>query len=442
MVKKVVSNWTKFPEIEADINDFLYEEEVSKTLQNNVNIIARGNGRCYGDASLGARIISTLKYDNILEFDKKNGLIHCQSGVLLSDLLSVIVPKGWFLPVTPGTKFITIGGAIASNVHGKNHHKDGAFSNFVSSITMLKPNSEIETFSKESNPELWDFTCGGMGLTGIILSAQIRLKKIESSYIKFRSIKARNLDEIFKLFEENEAYTYSMAWIDCLQTGKNIGRSILMLGEHANQQSLKRSKDILNPKDKSLFKLPFNFPTWVLNSFSLSAFNFAYYHKQRSKVVNRTVHYDGFFYPLDSILEWNKMYGRKGFLQYQFVIPLEKSIEGLREILERIGKSKFGSFLGVLKLMGKEDNSISFPIKGYTLALDFPIKNGLFEFLDELDEIVLKHGGRLYLSKDARMKKETFWASYHSAENLRKYLSSSDPKNKISSLQSKRLKIH
>lgn len=440
MKKMELSNWTNFPVQEVEFAEYPFKENVIDFAGKKDGYIVRGNGRCYGDASLGDKVLSTLSLSNVLDFNSESGLLHCQSGVLLSDLLELIVPKGWFLPVTPGTKFITIGGAIASNVHGKNHHKEGSFSKHVIEIELLKPDGTVINITPKSDPGLFETTCGGMGLTGIIISTKIQLKPIETSYIKYRSIKARNLTEAIEIFDKHKNYTYSMAWIDCLQTGKDLGRSIIMLGEHAREQEIDK-KNKLWCTNKTLFTMPFNFPSWVLNPLSIKAFNFLYYHKQLTKEQNKYVHYDGFYYPLDAILSWNKMYGKQGFVQYQPVFPLETSYEGLKELLETIARQGFGSFLAVLKLMGKEDNEISFPMEGYTLALDFPIKKGLFEFLDKLDEIVLKHGGRLYLSKDARMSPEMFNKSYRSSETIKTVLKKYDPQGLLRSGLSNRLRL-
>ena len=353
---------------------------------------------------MNENVFSSLKLNFFVEFDKNEGILTCQSGVLLSDILDLIVPYGWFLPVTPGTKFITLGGAIASNVHGKNHHKEGAFSNHVLEIGLLNADGEINV-SRESEPDLFNLTCGGMGLTGIILRAKIKLKAIETSYIEMKSIKASNLEEAFRLFDTHKECTYSMAWIDTLSRGKGLGRSIIMLGEHTKAAEVNK-KCKLKVRNKSLFKVPIFFPGWILNRLFMKIFNVCYYNKQIKKEVIKNVHYDGFFYPLDSIIQWNKMYGKSGFIQYQVVFPMDKSYDGIVELLSRSSSSVFGSFLSVLKLMGPEDNLVSFPMEGYTLAMDFPIREGLFEFLDELDEIVLKHGGRNYLSKDARMTRK------------------------------------
>jgi FAD/FMN-containing dehydrogenase len=281
-----------------------------------------------------------------------------------------------------------------------------------------------------------------MGLTGIITRVRFDLKKIESSYIKQKQVKAENLDEVLDLFDQYKDYTYSVAWIDCLKKGKNFGRSILILGEHASGSDLseEQKKDPLELPDKKKITFPFQLPSFVLNTLTVKAFNFAYYSKNTKKEINNIVSYEPFFYPLDAILHWNRGYGKKGFVQYQFVLPLE-SKQGLVEILTRISNKGLGSFLAVLKVFGKQDDLISFPMEGYTLALDFPVRDGLFEFLNELDEIVLKYGGRIYLSKDARMKSQTFWKSYKYAEKFKSILKKYNPNGSINSDQSERLQI-
>jgi hypothetical protein len=252
-----------------------------------------------------------------------------------------------------------------------------------------------------------------MGLTGLITRIKFDLKKIETAYISQKQLKAKNLEEVLHLFDEYSHYTYSVAWIDCLQKGKGFGRSILMLGEHAtlNELSEKQKKSPLVLPKKKQITFPFNLPSWVLNTFTVKAFNFLFYGKNFKKEINNVIPYEPFFYPLDAILHWNRGYGKKGFVQYQFVVPLD-SKQGLIEILNKISDKGIGSFLAVLKIFGKQDDLISFPMEGYTLALDIPIRKGLFEFLDELDQVVLKYGGRLYMSKDARMNPAILKAGY------------------------------
>jgi len=439
-MKKWIANWGNYPVIESDEQSFSFTDQLDQLIKNNDEFIPRGNGRCYGDASLAKKTISTLKYDNILSFDTASGIFECQSGLTLDKILEVIVPKGWFLPVTPGTKFITVGGAVASDVHGKNHHIDGSFSNNIVDMDIVLSSGETMTCSPQHNVDLFEATCGGMGLSGVIARVKFRLKKIETSFIKQKQVKAENLEEIISLFEKYNHYTYSVAWIDCLKKGKNFGRSILILGEHAKVDELndKQKKEPLQLPQKKQITFPFNLPSWVLNAFTVKAFNFLYYGKNFKKEINNVVSYEPFFYPLDAILHWNRGYGKSGFVQYQFVLPLE-SKQGLIEILNRISHKGLGSFLAVLKVFGKQESIISFPKEGYTLALDFPVRKGLLEFLDELDRVVLQYGGRIYMSKDARMKPEILEGGYPELNKFKEIIRKYNPDGKIHSVQSDRL---
>ena len=439
-MKKRIANWGNYPVVESDEQSFSFPDQLSQLIQDDIKFIPRGNGRCYGDASLAERTISTLKYDKILSFDTVQGIFECQSGLTLDQVLEIIVPRGWFLPVTPGTKFITVGGAVASDVHGKNHHVDGAFSNHVVEMDIALSSKQIITCSSTEHIDLFEATCGGMGLTGIITRVKFRLKKIESSFIKQKQIKAENLEEIIHLFEQYNHYTYSVAWIDCLKKGKKFGRSILILGEHAKVDELdeKQQRDPLQLPRKKQITFPFNLPSWVLNAFTVKAFNFLYYAKNVKREINNIVSYEPFFYPLDAILHWNRGYGKNGFVQYQFVLPLDAK-QGLIEILHRISDKGLGSFLAVLKVFGKQESIISFPKEGYTLALDFPVRKGLLEFLDELDKIVLQYGGRIYMSKDARMKPEILRGGYPGLDRFKEIVRKYNPDGKIHSIQSDRL---
>lgn len=401
-----INGWGKYPIIKADIFSPKHITEISARLKKNNVCIPRGLGRSYGDSALATQVLSTLLLNHFIAFDEATGVISCEAGVSLADILTTFVPKGWFLPVTPGTKFVTVGGAIASDVHGKNHHIDGSFSNHVRSFQMILADGSCVECSRMSHPELFRATCGGMGLTGVIVSATLALKKIQSAYIHETSHKAKNLEEVFALFAEHESSTYSVAWIDCLATGADLGRSLLMLGEHAEEGGL------ISGESKKL-TVPFTMPAGLLNQYAIKAFNALYYNKQKTKVSERLVHYDKYFYPLDGLNHWNRLYGKNGFTQYQFVLPKSAGLEGMTKILKEIAASKRGSFLSVLKAFGPgNDHYLSFPMEGYTLALDFKIEPGLFELLDKLDGIVLEYGGRIYLTKDVRMSEATFKQSY------------------------------
>ena len=429
---KKVTNWGNFPIVEKEIKSDDHLNNIKEFIKNHNEVIARGNGRCYGDASLGEAIFSTKRLNKFISFDRLNGVLECEAGVLLSEILEVIVPQGYFLYVTPGTQLITIGGAIASNVHGKNHHFEGSFCDYVTEFSIMVENGTIMKCSRDQNAELFWASIGGMGLTGIILSAKFQLKNIETAYIRQESIKAENLEEIFQLFEESENWTYTVAWIDCLQKGKNLGRSILMRGEHALKPELseKQQAQPLQLKKKINPTIPFYFPGFALNSLSVKIFNYLYFNKQRSKKVQNIVDYETFFYPLDIINDWNKIYGKKGFIQYQMVIPKNQGKEGMKKILETIGKSGQGSFLAVLKLFGKGNPQAynSFPMEGYTLALDFKITPQLKQLVDNLDKIVEEFGGRIYLTKDSMSK-----------SSLTNYLKNTES-SKFVSLQSKRIR--
>lgn len=441
-MKKKIANWGNYPVVESNDAEFSWKEELPALLEKKDNLIPRGNGRCYGDASLAKNTITFTKFNKVISFDTEKGIFECEAGLTLDKVLEITVPRGWFLPVTPGTKFITIGGAVASDVHGKNHHLDGAFSRHVMEMDVYTAGEGMLTCSPNDHSDLFWATCGGMGLTGLITRVKFDLKKIETSYITQKQIKARNLEDILELFEKYAYYTYSVAWIDCLKKGKGFGRSILILGEHTKLSELdeKRRKEPLKLPAKKQLTFPFNLPSFALNKFTVKLFNLLYYNKNTKREINNIVSYEPFFYPLDAILHWNRGYGKKGFIQYQFVLPMERK-DGLIRILNEISKKGLGSFLAVLKVFGEQDDLISFPTKGYTLALDIPVRKGLFEFLDELDKIVLECGGRLYMSKDARMKPEIMEKGYPNYNEFISILRRYDPQQKFRSMQSDRLHI-
>jgi len=440
----LISGWGNYPKINANIVSADTETDIKNLIQSFDSVIPMGNARSYGDSALGSNILSILPLNHFLDFNSTEGILECEAGVLLSEILDVIVPQGWFLSVTPGTKLITVGGAIASDVHGKDHHIQGAFSSSLISMEVLLSTGKTVRCSPKTNAELFHATCGGMGLTGIILRASIKLKKVESAFIKQKTIKAKNLRHAMELFEENKKVPLTMAWIDCMKRGKNLGRSILYAGHHATVEECREAgiQNPLTPNIPAKRTVPFNFPSFALNSLSVRAFNFSVYRKHFAKIRENLVSYDTFFYPLDSIYLWNRIYGKRGFTQYQFVLPMKSSAEGIDAILKRISKSGMGSFLAVLKQLGKENkNLISFPMEGYTLALDFPISKKLFPFLNELDRMVIDYGGRIYLTKDARMSAAMFRRSYKGAEKFINYKHKIDKNNIFKSLQSERLGI-
>ncbi|NTU53045.1 MAG: FAD-binding oxidoreductase [Chlorobiaceae bacterium] len=402
-----MQGWGRYPVIDAEVHTPGTKEDIQALFDTTaVGMTPRGLGRSYGDSALGDHILSTKRLNHFLEFDATTGLLHCEAGISLSEILTLFVPKGWFLPVTPGTQFVTVGGAIASDVHGKNHHVAGCFCDHVEHLDILLDPERIIRCSPYQHPDLFHATCGGMGLTGMIIAAAIRLKPIQSAFIDQTTFKARNLEESLNLFEIHAAAPYSVAWIDCITGGPSLGRSLLMTGDHATKGSL-------IPGKNARIGLPLDMPSILLNRYSILAFNTLYYHRIRKVSVQSHVHYEPFFYPLDSINDWNRMYGKNGFTQYQFVVPKDAGRKAMPVILKTIVDAGKGSFLAVMKAFGKQNNNLlSFPIEGYTLALDFKIEPELFPLLDRLDAMVHDHGGRVYLTKDSRMSPSTFRSGY------------------------------
>lgn len=425
--------WGRYPRIQASMSFPQTLAEFGKAISDEGSSIARGLGRSYGDASLAPQIINVGGLNRFISFDEYTGVLKCDAGVSLVEILSVFVPRGWFLPVTPGTKFVTVAGAIASDVHGKNHHLDGTFSQYVREITMLLGSGERLTVSPTQKSDLYRATCGGMGLTGVIVNATLKLKPIQSSQIVETTIKVPDLDAVLEAFEDNLSSTYSVAWIDCLAKGKDLGRSLLMLGEHAETGAL-------YVNDHASKSIPIDMPAGLLNPATVRLFNTLYYQRIRHKEQTRTIHYEPFFYPLDKLSNWNRLYGKPGFTQYQFVLPKETARDGMRTILERIATSGRGSFLAVLKGFGQENqNLLSFPMAGYTLALDFKVEPAVLALLNDLDKLVLDYGGRLYLTKDARMSESTFKASYPNWQQFEDVRGRYHAIGKFASMQSKRL---
>jgi len=400
-----MQGWGRYSSLDAQVLVPSFNFECKEFIKNRV-LITRGLGRSYGDSSLSPIILETSRLNHFISFNHKTGLISCQAGVSIHDILDLVVPKGWFVPVTSGTSYVTLGGAIASDVHGKNHHIRGSFSQHVISFDLLLGSGEKVTVTPSGMPDLFKATCGGMGLTGIILSATFQLIPIQSSSISQRTLRANSLEEACELFEANALSTYSVAWIDCMAKGRQMGRSLLMLGEH----SINGGLDLGGQPMKSL---PIDMPTWVLNPYSIKAFNFLYFHRSFFSDQKTDLPYRPYFYPLDAINNWNRLYGKNGFIQYQFVVPKAVGVSGLKHILDVISKSNKGSFLAVLKVFGKRnENYLSFPMEGYSLALDFKMESGIVELVKRLDSMILEMGGKVYLTKDALMSEQMFKSTY------------------------------
>ncbi len=389
------------------------------------SILPRGLGRSYGDSCLndGGYLLSSISLDRFHGFDPLTGILRCESGVSLDEILKVFVPKGWFLPVTPGTKFVTVGGAIANDVHGKNHHKVGSFGNHVKAFELERSDGTRMVCSEDSNPDWFRATVGGLGLTGIILWAEIYLKAVKGPFIDMESLKFESLDEFYQITGESEAdFEYTVSWLDCFSVRDGV-RGIFMRGNHSDRVEVKRSKAVHSSPGSLTF--PFDAPSFLLSPPTIKAFNYLYYSKQRDKVSISSVHYDPFFYPLDKVNNWNRMYGKRGFLQWQCVVPLLDEGKAISSIIEKINRSGQWSFLVVLKEFGEvvPKGMLSFPMPGITLALDFPnVGESLFSLLDELDTIVVEAGGRLYPAKDARMSSSTFMSSFSHYEDFLEYI--------------------
>jgi FAD/FMN-containing dehydrogenase len=437
-----LSGWGNFPKTETVFKEPYGEGALSDLLGSTASVIGRGLGRSYGDSALNSTLtVSSGRLNNLISFDDSSGLLVAGSGATLDEIMNVFAPRGWFLPVAPGTKFVTLGGAVAADAHGKNHHVAGSFSAHVQWLEIWTSKSGLTRCSPSENMDLFCATVGGHGLTGFITAVAVRLIPIRSLNIVQTLHKGSNLEEIMNIFEDDkDKHNYSVAWIDCLKSGSDMGRSILMTGDWSQEDDLPGS----GWKPLKL-TVPFNFPSFTLNKYSVKAFNYIYY-KLKSRVKKTSlIHYEKFFFPLDSIYHWNRIYGRNGFVQYQIVLPLESSREGLPKILSKIVESGAGSFLAVLKLFGQateRPGNISFPRPGFTLALDFPKTDRVLKVLDELDAIALDYGARHYLSKDGRMTAETLARGYGRAlEDFIKIKGIWDPQERFRSLQSDRLGI-
>jgi FAD/FMN-containing dehydrogenase len=383
-----------------------------------------GQGRSYGDSCLneGGVLLETKGLRRLMAFDTVSGVLRCEAGVTLADILDVAVPRGWFLPVTPGTKFVSIGGAIANDIHGKNHHVAGTFGRHVTQLELLRSDGSRTLCSPAQNAALYRATIGGLGLTGLVLWAEVQLKRVSGPFIAMESLKFRSLDEFFEISAASDRdFEYTMSFVDCLAAGKASGRGLFMRGNHAWQKHIPGQGAA--PKQRA--GLPLDLPEFALNGLTVRAFNWLLYHKQLAGKVTATVPYDPFFYPLDSIKDWNRMYGRRGFLQHQCVVPHGAAKDALATIFARVRSSGQNSFLAVLKEFGELESPgmLSFPRPGVTLALDFPFRgDATLRLLESLDDIVVAAGGAVYPAKDARMSRRTFEASFPKLRHFQDFI--------------------
>ncbi len=409
-----LSGWGRYPRGLVSVQ--IPEKASEINLNESGRVIARGLGRSYGNAALlnDGVVILTERWNRSVSFCQETGLLTAESGLTLAELLNFSLPVRWFPPVVPGTKWVTLGGCVAADIHGKNHHRQGAFGDHVQELELLGADGTRVRCSPGNNSDLFWATVGGMGLTGIITEVVVQLFPIENSWIIAQHHQARNLDQVLEMFDSPHwDDTYTVAWLDGLAKGKGLGRSILIRGHHAKNAELPESLRHGKAKQSgSRLSVKFDFPGWLLNPWTVGGFNSAYYRWQARHIQPFPCKIDSFFFPLDRIGGWNRLYGKRGFIQYQCVLPPQNARAGLLRLLEESHRGR-PSFLAVLKRFGPEGKGLlSFPMEGYTLTMDFAVTDNLFPFLDRLDEIVLNQGGRVYLAKDARMRPETFRAMY------------------------------
>ena len=412
-----LTGWARYPRHETRLVPASAPSAVRALLADGAGSIARGNGRAYGDAAIGERTtLLTRGLDRMRSFNPQTGRLTVEAGVLLADILAAFVHRGFFPPVVPGTKLVTVGGMIAADVHGKNHHRDGGFGHHVEALRLVLPGGATVACSRAENADLFAATIGGMGLTGTIIEATFRLKPIETGWMRQRTIAAANLDGAMAALRETADVTYSVAWIDCVARGAALGRSLVYAAEHATREELEALRpgaDPFPPPKGGRLSVPFDLPSWTLNRRSVAAFNGLYFRRGAAGAGKpRLVHWDPYFFPLDGVQGWNRIYGRRGFVQHQCVIPTREARPVLGTILDLISRRANPSFLAVLKQLGPGFGPLSFPLEGWTLALDLPVTDDLFPLLDEVDRLVVAAGGRLYLAKDSRQSRATFEAGY------------------------------
>ncbi len=441
--RRRISGWGRTAGIVAEVGTPDSFAAVSEMVAAADLIVARGLGRSYGDAAQtsGGLVVDMTRLDRVVSFDPATGITEVEAGTSLDHLMEVFLPQGWFVPVTPGTRFVTVGGAIASDIHGKNHHADGSFGNHVVDFDIVTGDGTTHTVSPSTEPDLFWATVGGMGLTGIVTRARIRLQSVETSLLLAVTERANNLDALMtKMATIDAKARYSVAWVDCLAKGSAFGRGLLTYGGHATAAQVPRDRDKDLFERPPTIQVPVNFPRQSLNRLSVKVFNELWFRKvpKDAKPTLQTV--PQFFHPLDFVGQWNRIYGAPGFIQYQFVVP-DGNEELVRRAIRDIAAIGGASFLAVLKRFGEtNDAPLSFPIKGWTLALDLPANlPGLGHLLDRLDEAVLVAGGRIYLSKDSRVRPAMIPQMYPRLPRWQQVREQFDPERKFQSDLARRL---
>ena len=430
-------SWGRYPQVQQEVIPLSWRDDRIFPLGERLagkSVLPQGLARSYGDACLNDQnvILSTRHLDRIVSFDKASGRLHCESGMSLQQILEVAVPAGWFLPVTPGTRFVTVGGAIANDIHGKNHHRAGTFGRHVLSLTLLRSNGLVARCTPVENGDLFRATIAGLGLTGLILSAEIQLHKISSPFIHVEEIQFRSLDEFRQISKESEErFDYTVAWIDCVSKGSNFSRGIFIRGNHAEAETLPPSfarECKKAQRFKALAGVPMDAPDFLLSPTTVRWFNSVYFHKQTEVSRTRITPYGPFFYPLDSVLNWNRVYGKRGFFQFQCVVPSSDDGRGLKQVFQAVVDSGEASFLAVIKEFGSlpSPGMLSFPRPGTTLCLDFGHRGDrTFKLLSKLENMVRDLGGAMYPAKDATMSAQSFAEFYPRASEFSHFI---DPK--------------
>jgi FAD/FMN-containing dehydrogenase len=414
-------SWGRYPKYDAKVVPLNWRGDFPAALAgSHDSALPVGMGRSYGDVCLlkDGTLLQTTSMNRLIDFDPATGVLTAESGITLAQILDFAVPRGFFLPVSPGTKYVTLGGAIANDIHGKNHEVAGSFGNHVPCFELVRSDGTRRLCSRTENSDWFAATIGGMGLTGLITWAQVRLRPIVSRMIDYEGIQFHGIDEFLALKQQYQNVEYTVSWIDCASTGKNFARGIFMLGGHSQVPG------DLKPSTEPKLVFPFDAPGFALNHTTVSLFNTLFFHKQMKAHVRTVQDYEPFFYPLDKVLHWNRMYGKAGLVQFQYAIPWEHAKEGTIAILREIAKSGLASFLAVLKAFGDIPSlgMMSFPQAGIMFALDFPIKPNLtFPLLQRLGDMTLEYGGRLYPAKDAAMTPYQFQTFYPEWERFARY---------------------
>ncbi|HYH24275.1 MAG TPA: FAD-binding oxidoreductase [Blastococcus sp.] len=443
-----LTGWGRTAATPAVLTPVAGEDDVRRVLAagGGRGVLARGLARSYNDAAqnAGGQVLDMTRADRVLDVDLATGEVVVEAGISLDRLMNLFVPMGLFVPVTPGTRYVTVGGAIACDIHGKNHHIAGTFSQHVPWIDLLTADGQVRRVGPEQDPELFWATAGGMGLTGVIVRACVRMKPIESSQILVDTDRTPDLDSLMTLLTgTDDRYDYSVAWIDCVARGARMGRSVLTRGRFARRDELpvRKRADPLSYSGSVRISAPDLFPPGLLNSATVAAFNEVWYRKSPRRKRDQLQSIGTFFHPLDGVGRWNRIYGPRGFVQYQFVVPFGQE-EALRQAMVRISSSGHASFLAVLKRFGEGNpGMLSFPMPGWTLALDIPVVPGLAALLDGLDEIVVAAGGRVYLAKDPRVRPELFERMYPQLADFRAVRARVDPDGLFTSDLARRLSL-